>query len=746
MPTPNVPHRPMHSKSSRRRRRSILVAVTTLVVGVVTCAAGAAHVRDNSPPTMPKRLALAKATSTSVTLSWTRPKDNFGVGGYMVYLAGRATMRTTATTYTIGSLACSTTYRVGVAAYDAAGNQSRTAWISVSTAACAPAPPPPSPPPSDIQPPSAPSNMRVTSSTTTSIGLAWTASTDNVGVAGYDIYLADVMVWMTTGTTFTHLGLSCGRAYVVALEAYDAAGNRSSRASITASTAPCPSPVGCAAGQYQASYFNNLNLAAPEALARCENAPLNQHWGAGSPAGVNADNVSARYTGSFGFQTGAYTFSYQHDDGIRVFVDGALVVDKWGNVPSCPCPNTGTFSRAMTAGSHAIKVEFQELYGAADIALSWAPSSSSPPPPPPPPPAGVTYITPQEGKTVSEITPVRVRVPTGTEWIGVYACGGASVGEDLVPDAPNEFSVDWNTRMAACANGDRGLDAWAFKNNGDKLGNKFITVNVQNAPQPPPAPPPPPPPPSGEPAPIAGQGYTRVFADEFDVLNRGVWCSHQWWEPEPPLNVQYANQGILHVVTRRVNGYPNTTITSEPCGQANPKSFKQGYFEARMKWTAGNGSSPAFWLFSTRHATNPAWPNVNPFCAQNALPVAECYSGELDVFEGQGNQPGTFIGTIHRNSCGCYGVQNQLRQGVPTQNIGVNMTTGFHTYSMEWTSTTIRWYLDDVLLGSVQPFDSSNQPMHLLFYQWPQSWTRDTDATSPDELHTEVDWVRVWQK
>jgi Glycosyl hydrolases family 16 len=276
------------------------------------------------------------------------------------------------------------------------------------------------------------------------------------------------------------------------------------------------------------------------------------------------------------------------------------------------------------------------------------------------------------------------------------------------------------------------------------VSGKPVTLLIRT--QPCASPPPPEPPPSQEPGPIAGQGYTRVFADEFDVLNRGVWCNRQWWETAPPAGTQYVQDGILHVVTRRTDGYKNSTISSEPCGQANPKSFKQGYFEARMRWTAGNGSSPAFWLFSTRHATNSVWPDINPVCAQQGLPRAECLTSELDVFEGQGHQPSTYIGTLHRNTSGFYGEPNVFCQGVPTQNIGVNMTTGFHTYAARWTLNDVRWYLDGTLLGSCPTYDSTNQPMHLLFYQWPQSWTRDPDASSPNELHTEVDWVRVWHQ
>jgi beta-glucanase (GH16 family) len=223
-----------------------------------------------------------------------------------------------------------------------------------------------------------------------------------------------------------------------------------------------------------------------------------------------------------------------------------------------------------------------------------------------------------------------------------------------------------------------------------------------------------------------------------------VWCSHQWWEPQPPLGTQYVQDGILHVVSRRADGYPNNTISSEPCGQANPKSFKQGYFEARMKWTAGNGSTPAFWLFSTRHATNPAYPSINPICAQLGLPRDECLTSELDIMETQGHLPTEHSGALHRNTAGFYGVPDEFQQ-VYTRGLP-NMTLAFHTYSTKWTLTEVCWYLDEGLLGCRPTYASSNQPMHLLFYQWPQSWSRDPDPTTPGELHLEVDWVRAWQR
>ena len=131
MSTPNFSHRSKDSKS--HRSSSFLVGISVLLAGVVIAAAtaadfaqgrnsslnltGAATAADTSRPTRP-RIRLAAASSTSVTLAWTRSSDNVGVAGYEVYLAGRPTIRTTQTTYAITALVCKTTYRVGVAAYD----------------------------------------------------------------------------------------------------------------------------------------------------------------------------------------------------------------------------------------------------------------------------------------------------------------------------------------------------------------------------------------------------------------------------------------------------------------------------------------------------------------------------------------------------------------------------------------------------------------------------------------------------
>ena len=92
----------------------------------------------------------------------------------------------------------------------------------------------------DMSPPSAPGRLTLESATRTSISIAWTASSDNVGVTGYRVYLADATVGDTQATDYTLGNLACGRNYAIAVDAVDAAGNRSLKSTLTTRTAYCP--------------------------------------------------------------------------------------------------------------------------------------------------------------------------------------------------------------------------------------------------------------------------------------------------------------------------------------------------------------------------------------------------------------------------------------------------------------------------------------------------------------------------
>jgi chitodextrinase len=93
-------------------------------------------------------------------------------------------------------------------------------------------------PTSDTQPPSPPSDLGIAAMTTTSVTLSWTAATDNVEVAGYDVYVNGNRAGSTSSTSF-QAAEPCGTAYTFEVVAFDAAGNRSTSASLTGSTAPC---------------------------------------------------------------------------------------------------------------------------------------------------------------------------------------------------------------------------------------------------------------------------------------------------------------------------------------------------------------------------------------------------------------------------------------------------------------------------------------------------------------------------
>ena len=247
---------------------------------------------------------------------------------------------------------------------------------------------------------------------------------------------------------------------------------------------------------------------------------------------------------------------------------------------------------------------------------------------------------------------------------------------------------------------------------------------------------------TAKPKPIAGKGYHRAFRDNFDTLGSTAWGKGTWYDPGSPAKAIFVRNGVLNLVSRRSQGYPDITLSSE--SGSKPRVFKRGYFEARMKWTRGKGAWPAFWLSSYRNAINQKWPSINPYCENHGLAVALCWNSELDVFEGQGLEPHTFYGTLHRNTNGSWGVPDSTNEPA-WKTVRANLTNGFHTYAVWWTASEVRWYLDGHQVLRAPTFASTDQPMFLLFDMW-IGWADTPDASTPDSLRTKVDWVRVWRR
>ncbi len=87
----------------------------------------------------------------------------------------------------------------------------------------------PNPPATDTQKPTAPTNLTTNNITTNSFTLNWTASTDNVSVTGYNVYVNDVVIGSTTSTSYAVTGLTASTTYNVYVKAKDAAGNISDK-------------------------------------------------------------------------------------------------------------------------------------------------------------------------------------------------------------------------------------------------------------------------------------------------------------------------------------------------------------------------------------------------------------------------------------------------------------------------------------------------------------------------------------
>lgn len=187
---------------------------------------------DSQAPSAPSNLRVTATTSTSIALAWNAASDNVGVTGYDVYRGASLVGSTSGSTlaFTNTGLAAGTAYSYTVKAKDAAGNVS-AASVSVSATT-------PGTGGGDTQAPTAPANLVVTGSTSSSVSLSWSASTDNVGVASYQVLSGATVVQTVTGTAATVTGLSASTSYSFTVKAKDAAGNTSAASNAVSATTP----------------------------------------------------------------------------------------------------------------------------------------------------------------------------------------------------------------------------------------------------------------------------------------------------------------------------------------------------------------------------------------------------------------------------------------------------------------------------------------------------------------------------
>lgn len=181
-------------------------------------------INDVTPPTTPV-VRVTDLANGRISIAWDEPYDDSAVVAYGIYLNGsKQGQDQTARTRTWTGLTPGGLYTVGVDARDLFGNRSQ---VGTRTVRAQP----------DTTPPSVPAGLRIVTATQTAITLAWDASTDdNVGVAGYGLYLGSRLVATVPTQVFTFVGLTPGITYTLAVDSVDDLGNRSDRSTIQATT------------------------------------------------------------------------------------------------------------------------------------------------------------------------------------------------------------------------------------------------------------------------------------------------------------------------------------------------------------------------------------------------------------------------------------------------------------------------------------------------------------------------------
>jgi chitodextrinase len=202
--------------------------------------------------------------------------------------------------------------------------------------------------------PTTPGSLRVTATTTTSVSLAWNASTDNSGSVTYRVREAAGTTRTTTATSFTWPGLSPNRTYRFTVSASDPSGNRSPESNQVSATTPASVPP-----------------AAPANL-RLTGAGVNTLSFAWDPvAGATRYELSSPVAGWFSTPASAYTVHWLQPDTGYTFTVRAFNAAGTASAPSAPV--TVRTLRDTTAPSVPVVSGF--AYSPSEVQLNWPASS-----------------------------------------------------------------------------------------------------------------------------------------------------------------------------------------------------------------------------------------------------------------------------------------------------------------------------------------------------------------------------------
>ncbi len=262
-----------------------------------------------------------------------------------------------------------------------------------------------------------------------------------------------------------------------------------------AAPAPTPRPTaqpGTSPQGWRGEYYANATLGGAPCLVRYD-ASINFHWGAGRPTTcVGNDQFSVRWAKTIAFIGGLYRFSVRVDDGVRLYVDGSLVLDAWRTQPETDYQ----VDVPLTPGSHTITAAYYEDTGMATMQLSFvrlgpvSPYTPAPTPIPTATPAPVStswYGEYYNGTSLSG-------APAATQWDGAIGFEWGT-GAPIAGVAADRFSIRWkrtaqfyDDNYAFCAMADDGvryyldgvlvLDEWHANNGVAYCGQADVRAGV----------------------------------------------------------------------------------------------------------------------------------------------------------------------------------------------------------------------------------------------------------------------------
>jgi len=219
---------------------------------------------------------------------------------------------------------------------------------------------------SDVTAPSTPGNLRTTGITRGSVGLAWDASTDDVALMKYEIYINGSKSYVTTNTSFTVNNLASLQTYSFYVKAVDASGNASPASNQVSVFSPFLTGLNYKYYEGNWSTLPNFSSLTPRATGVSQSPTL----------------APRKKSNRFGFLwegfiripvTGTYKFETNSDDGSKLYIGtyshtATALVDNDGS-KIFPARREGTIT--LTAGIHPIAITYFSATAGLTLEVSW---------------------------------------------------------------------------------------------------------------------------------------------------------------------------------------------------------------------------------------------------------------------------------------------------------------------------------------------------------------------------------------